>query len=74
MLKTEERFERRPFKREDVPLTFWTNETEEISVRLEIEEQAFADAQDWLGVENLKKIGEKWFADLTPQAHRRKAG
>lgn len=65
LLKTEEVFERRPFKREDVPLTFWTNEAEEISVRLQIEDKAFADAQDWLGVENLKKIGEKWIADLT---------
>ncbi len=65
LLKTEEIFDRRPFKREDVPLTFWTNESEEISVRLQIEDKAFADAQDWLGVENLKKIGEKWIADLT---------
>jgi predicted DNA-binding transcriptional regulator YafY len=64
MLKTEENFSRRTFKREDIPLTFWTEESEEISVRLEVEKSAFADAQDWLGGENLKKIGEKWIADL----------
>ncbi len=64
-LLTEERFEKRPFSREDIPLNYWSNEGQSIDVLLEIKEAAFADAQDWLGVENLQKRGERWFADLS---------
>lgn len=62
---TGESFEKREFKREDIPLNYWSNEVESIDVLLEIRENAFADAQDWLGVENLQKRGDKWVADLS---------
>ena len=65
MLKTEETFTKRAFAREDIPLTFWSDESEQISVRLQIENEAFADAMDWLGGENLKQSGEKWIAEVT---------
>ena len=29
-----------------------------------MEETAFADVQDWLGGENLRRKGEKWIADI----------
>ena len=64
-VKTEERFHKRPFTREDIPLGFWTNETKSVEARFEIAENAFADAQDWLGGENLKRIDGKWYADVT---------
>lgn len=62
---TGESFEKRPFSREDIPLNYWSNEVESVDVLLEIKESAFADAQDWLGGENLQKHGESWFADLS---------
>lgn len=62
---TGESFEKREFKREDIPLNYWSNEVESIDILLEIRENAFADAQDWLGVENLQKRGDKWVADLS---------
>lgn len=62
---TGDTFEKREFKREDVPLNYWSNEVTSINVLLEIRENAFADAQDWLGVENLQKRGDKWIADLS---------
>ena len=62
---TGESFEKRPFSREDSPLNYWSNEVESVDVLLEIKESAFADAQDWLGGENLQKHGESWFADLS---------
>lgn len=65
MLKTEETFTKRSFAREDIPLTFWSDESEQIPVRLLIENEAFADAMDWLGGENLKQSGEKWIAEVT---------
>lgn len=64
ILCTGETFQKRAFVREDIPLNFWTNDTESVEVRLEISEKAFPDAQDWLGTENLHKIGEKWYADV----------
>jgi len=64
-LETEEIFTRRSFKREDIPLTFWTSENEQISVRFEFKNEIFADAQDWLGCENLKQINGKWYAEVS---------
>ncbi|MBQ8685731.1 MAG: YafY family transcriptional regulator [Clostridia bacterium] len=64
-VKTEERFQKRPFTREDIPLSFWTNETESVDARLAVSEAAFADAQDWLGDEHLRLHGDTWYADIT---------
>ncbi|MBQ8885192.1 MAG: YafY family transcriptional regulator [Clostridia bacterium] len=61
---TDEKFIRRPFSRDDIPLNYWTD-SETVDVRIEIEKSAFADAQDWLGGENLKQTGEKWLAEVT---------
>ena len=63
-LQTDETFVRRNFKREDIPLTFWTEEAQQIPVRLEIENDVFSDAIDWLGCENVKQINGKWFAEI----------
>lgn len=62
---TGECFEKRAFKKEEIPLNFWSDEVESVEVVLEILPHAFADAQDWLGVENLKKRGELWYANVT---------
>lgn len=61
---TGEKFIRRPFRREDIPLKFWTDETASADVRLEIASGAFADVQDWLGGENLYEANGKWYADV----------
>ncbi len=62
---TDEKFIRRPFKREDIPLNYWTSETDSLDVVFEISESAFADAQDWLGVETLSQRNGKWYAEAT---------
>lgn len=62
--ETGETFERRNFKREDIPLQFWSDETQSINVYLEIREDGFAEAQDWLGGENLRFDGKRWLADV----------
>ncbi len=62
---TDEKFIRRPFKREDIPLNYWTSETDSLDVLFEISESAFADAQDWLGVETLSERNGKWYAEAT---------
>lgn len=64
VIKTEERFQRRPFTREDIPLNFWSSATQSVEARFEIGKEAFADAIDWLGDENLRLIDGKWYADV----------
>ena len=63
--KTSEIFQKRPFTREDIPLNFWTDETEQIDARFAFTDTAIADAQDWLGSENLYTAGGKWYADVS---------
>lgn len=62
-LKTEERFSRRPFAREELPLPTASPKT--IDVRFEISTDALADAQAWLGVENIRRTNGKWYGDAT---------
>jgi len=61
---TGETFTRRPFNKEDLPLNFWTDDAEPVAVRLQIEESVLLEVQDWLGVENVKRVGDKWIADV----------
>ncbi len=65
LVKTGERFSKRPFAREDIPLNFWTDEGESVDVKLLVKDEAFVDAQDWLGVENLRQKDGKWLAELS---------
>ena len=64
LLKTEERFRKRPFERKDIPLNYWTSERS-VDACFEISEKAFADAQDWLGVENMQLKNGVWRAEVT---------
>ena len=65
LLKTQTVFQKRPFTKEDIPLHFWTDETQSVCARLEISPESFADAQDWLGVENLRPHQDGWQAEVT---------
>lgn len=65
MLQTDERFQKRPFTKEDIPLHFWTTDTDVVCARFAVSPTAFADAQDWLGVENLKPYQDGWQAEVT---------
>lgn len=62
---TEAKFIRRNFRREDIPLNYFANTSSSVEVRLEINDGAYADAQDWLGGENLVERNGRWFADVT---------
>ncbi|MBR2646869.1 MAG: YafY family transcriptional regulator [Clostridia bacterium] len=64
MLKTDERFQKRPFSREDIPLNYWTTDGKTIEAQFEIRDSAFPDAQDWLGVENMRFADGKWIAEV----------
>ena len=63
VMKTGETFERRVFRREDVPLKFWP-ETESLFALFEITCEALPFAEEWLGVENVTRRGEHYYAEV----------
>ncbi len=65
MVKIDEHFNKRPFTREDIPLHFSSMDTELIDVRFAISQKGFADAQDWLGNENLRQVNGQWYAEVS---------
>ncbi len=60
---TGNRFERKPFRREDIPLNFWRNE-KIAEVKLKIAFEKLPYAEDWLGVDNIYKRDGEYFAEL----------
>ncbi len=65
LLKLNEPFTKRPFTKSDIPLHFWTNDADTVTARFSVSAAAFADAQDWLGVENLRQVNGDWQAEVT---------
>ncbi len=65
LLKTGETFERVPFRREDVPLTFWHDSDHAVYALFEIMPEALPYAQEWLGIENVRKNGNRYSAEVT---------
>jgi predicted DNA-binding transcriptional regulator YafY len=60
---TQTSFRKRPFSKENIPL-FENAQTQMLSARLAFTKDAYLSAQNWLGVENLKKKNGVWYADL----------
>lgn len=64
VIGTEETFERIPFSRDDIPLSFWTDSEKQTEARFEISAEALPFAEEWLGVENIYRKEEKFYADV----------
>ena len=64
-VKTDAYFQKRPFTREDIPLNFWSDSTESVDACFAVSEEAYADACDWLGDENLRFTNGKWYAEIS---------
>lgn len=64
ILKTDEIFERIPFQREDVPLTFWHDTERAVKATFEISPEAFPYAVDWLGIENVTERDGKYYSEV----------
>ena len=64
VIGTEETFERIPFSRDDIPLSFWTDSEKQTEARFEISAEALPFAEEWLGVENIYRREEKFYADV----------
>ena len=62
VMKTNETFRKRPFCREDIPLTLETKRR--LTARLEITENASRILCEKIGVENLQFLHGKWIAEI----------
>ncbi len=65
MIKTGDRFVPRTVKREQIPLSFFADESNSVQVRLRLERRVLQRMQDTLGVTNIKQNDGEWQAEIT---------
>lgn len=62
---TGESFERADIRREDIPLDFYYPTDRLTPVTLLIDRPSLADAEEWLGIDNIEPRGENFVAEVT---------
>ncbi len=62
---TGEIFTKRDVKREDIPLDFSYAREKLVPVTLSIEKASLADAEEWLGIDNIEPRGDGFVAEVT---------
>lgn len=55
-------FEKRHFTRDDIDLNFYYNSEELVDVTFKIEQSSLADAEEWLGIDNIEPCGNAFKA------------
>lgn len=65
IVKTGETFEKLPFEKENIPLSFWRDGENDVDARFEIAPETLPFAEEWLGIENVREEGGKFYADVT---------
>lgn len=65
VLKTGEHFERLPFRREEIPLNFWHEAENAVFALFEIAPEALPFAEEWLGIENILRRGDRYVAEVS---------
>lgn len=58
-------FSKKAFTREDIDLNFNYSDGQLTEVTLEIEKNSLADAEEWLGIDNIEPLGNKFIATMT---------
>ena len=61
----DKKFTRREISEQELPLDFWHNSVKAERVIMEIEKSVASDVAEWLGVENVKKADDKFYADVS---------
>ncbi len=59
------KFVKREFTRDDVDLDFTYGDEDVVEVTLEIEKTSLADAEEWLGIDNVEPHGNKFYAAVS---------
>ena len=62
---TGEEFTRAEITRDDIDMNFGYSDDELTEVTFEIEKNSLADAEEWLGIDNIEPRGDKFIARLT---------
>lgn len=62
---TETTFEKREISRSEIPLDFYYTSDKLINVTLEIAKNSLADAEEWLGIDNIEPRGNSFISDVT---------
>ena len=57
-------FEKKEISREEIPLDFYYPAEKQVEVTLEIEKQSLADAEEWLGIDNIEPRGKSFVAEV----------
>ncbi len=57
-------FKRRDLSKMILPLNFWHNSVETDNVIMEIDKSHLSDVEEWLGIENIEKIGNKYISNV----------
>ncbi len=59
---TDEKFTKQDLSKMDLPLDFWHSSVVGEDVVMEIDKQYLSDVEEWLGIENVQAVGEKFIA------------
>lgn len=62
---TGESFARREFARDEIDLDFYYSAEKLVDVTLEISKNSLADAEEWLGIDNIEPRGNEFIARIT---------
>lgn len=62
---TGKKFKKKEFTRDDIDLDFTQSEEKQIFVTLKIDKSCLADAEEWLGIDNIEPYGDGFSANLT---------
>lgn len=57
-------FKKKDFTRNDIDLNFNYSDANLLEVTLEIEKNSLADAEEWLGIDNIEPLGDKFVATM----------
>lgn len=60
---TDQTFTRQDVSKMDLPLNFWHDDLPVKHVIMEIDKQYVSDVEEWLGIENVSVVGEKFVAE-----------
>ena len=59
---TNQKFVRRKINQDDMPLNFWQNSVTAEPVTMQINKEVLSDVEEWLGIENVSKVNDKFIA------------
>ena len=61
---TDQTFVKQDLSKMELPLDFWHTNVDGEDVVLEISKSCLSDVEEWLGIENVSKVGEKYIASV----------